>query len=260
MPRKRLLLLLFVVIALGVMTYQSNRPPFLPLKFLTGALNVFYGAKESVQEFISSPFRRMFLREEENIRLKTELSQLRREQQAWQEAFRENEKLRAVLALKAQAHHYVTAARVAARGTDQWSNTFILDKGMNEGIKKDMVAVTDKGLVGKIAEVTTSFAYLLLVTDINFSAAARLQDSRTEGVLSGTGFRTCQLKYIPYDEDVKQGAVIVTSGLDSLFPAGIPLGYISKVSKKESGIFQYIEVVPFVNNANTEIVAIVRRS
>jgi rod shape-determining protein MreC len=260
MLRKRLLLFLFVIIALGVMTYQSNRPPFLPLKFLTGALNVFYGAKESVRAFISTPFRRMLLREEENTRLKTELSQLRREQQAWQEAFRENEKLRALLALKAQEHRSVTAARVIARGTDQWSNTFILDKGMNDGITKDMIAVTDRGLVGKIADVSPSFAYLLLVTDINFSAAARLQESRTEGVLSGTGFRTCQLKYIPYDEDVKQGAVVVTSGLDSLFPAGIPLGYISKVSKRESGIFQHIEVVPFADNAHVEVVAIIRRS
>jgi rod shape-determining protein MreC len=131
---------------------------------------------------------------------------------------------------------------------------------MNDGIKKDMIAVTDKGLVGKISEVSPSFAYLLLMTDINFSAAARLQESRTEGVLSGTGFKTCQLKYIPYDEEVKQGAAIVTSGLDSLFPAGVPLGYIAKVSRRESGIFQYIEVVPFVDNSKTEVVAIIRRA
>jgi len=260
MPRKRLLLFLFIIISLGVMTYQSNRPPLLPLKFLTDALNVFYEAKESAQEFISAPFRRMLLREEENRKLRAELSKLLQEQQAWQEAFRENEKLRALLALKGKEQHYVTSARVVARGTDQWSNTFILDKGMKDGMKKDMVAVTDKGLVGKIAAVSPSYAYLLLLTDINFSAAARLQESRTEGVLSGTGFRTCQLKYIPYDEDLKRGAVIVTSGLDSIFPAGIPLGYISKVSKKESGIFQYIEVVPFVDNSNIEVVSIIRRA
>lgn len=260
MPRKQLLLLLFILMALGVMTYQSNRFPFVPFKFLTGALNTFYEAKESAREFLSSPFRRMLLREEENIRLKTELSQLRTEQQTWQETLRENEKLRAILALKGQEQRYVTAARVVARGTDQWTNTFILDKGSKDGIKKDMVAVTDRGLVGKIVDVSPSFAYLLLMTDITFSAAARLQESRVEGILSGTGFRTCQLKYIPYDEEVKQGAVIVTSGLDSLFPAGIPLGYIAKVSKRESGLFQYIEVVPFVENSKTEVVAIITRA
>lgn len=260
MPGKRLLLFLFILISLSVMTYQSNRPPLLPLKFLNSAMNVFYDTKETLQKFISAPFRRMLLREEENSKLRTDLSKLLKEQQAWQEAFRENQKLRALLALKEKGQHYVTAARVVARGTDQWSNTFILDKGLTDGIRKDMVAVTDNGLVGKIADVSHSYAYLLLLTDINFSVAARLQESRTEGVLSGTGFRTCQLKYIPYDEELKQGAVIVTSGLDSLFPAGIPLGYISKVSKKESGIFQHIEVVPFVDNTKIELVAIIRRA
>jgi rod shape-determining protein MreC len=260
MNRKRLLLFLFILGSLGIMTYQSNRPPILPLTFLTNALNGFYSAKESVQEFISAPFRRMLLREQENRKLRAELSNLLKEQQAWQEAFRENQKLRSLLTLREKEQHYVTTARVVARGTDQWSNTFVLDKGLADGIKKDMVAITDKGLVGKIADASHSYAYLLLLTDINFSAAARLQEGRTEGVLSGTGFRTCQLKYIPYDEDLKERAIIVTSGLDSLFPAGIPLGYISKVSKKESGIFQYIEVIPFVDNTKTEVVAIIRRT
>jgi rod shape-determining protein MreC len=260
MNRKRLLLFLFILISLSLMTYQSNRPPLLPLKSLNSALNVFYDIKTSVQEFISAPFRRMLLREEENRRLRTELSKLLKEQQAWQEAFRENQRFRALLALKEQEQRYVTAARVIARGTDQWSNTLILDKGLTDGIKKDMVAITDKGLVGKISDVSPSYAYLLLLTDINFSAAARLQESRTEGVLSGTGFRTCQLKYIPYEEELKQSAVIVTSGLDTLFPEGIPLGYISKVSKRERGIFQYIEVIPFVDNTKIEVVAIIRRA
>jgi len=260
MSWKRLLLFLFILGSLILMTYQSNRPPLTPLKFLAGALNAFYDAKESAMELIGAPFRRMLLREEENRKLRTELSKLTEEQQTWQEAVRENQTLRGILTLKGKERHFVTAARVIARGTDQWSNTFVLDKGLTDGIQKDMVAVTEKGLVGKIADVSASHAYLLLLTDINFSVAARLQESRSEGVLSGTGFRTCLLKYIPYDEEVKQGEAVVTSGLDSLFPAGIPLGYISKMSKSERGLFQHIEVVPFVDNSKTEVVAIIRRA
>ena len=260
MSRKRLLLFLFIIGSLGIMTYQSNRPPILPLTFLTHALNSFYSAKESVAEFISAPFRRMLLREEENRKLRAQISELRQEQQVWQEALHENEKLRSLLELREKEQHYVATAHVVARGTDQWSNTFVLDKGLSDGIKKDMVAITEKGLVGKISDASDSYAHLLLVTDITFSAAARLQESRTEGILSGTGFRTCQLKYIPYDEVLKDGDIVVTSGLDALFPAGIPLGYISKIRKKESGIFQYIEVVPFGDNTKTEVVMIIGRT
>jgi rod shape-determining protein MreC len=260
MPRKRLLLFLFVLMALGIMTYQSTRQPLVPLRFLSGVLNLFYDAKDAVVEFVSSPFRRMALREEENRRLRAEVSQLRQEQQRWQEVFHENEKLRALLSIKERELHYVASARIIARGTEQWSNTFVLDKGMKDGILKDMVAVTDKGLVGKISEVSPSYAYLLLLTDINFSSAARLQSGRTEGILSGTGLRSCQLKYIPYDEELKRGDVVITSGLDTLFPPGIPLGFISKVSKREGGLFQHIEVIPFVDNSRVEVVTIIRRA
>ncbi len=260
MHRKRFSLFLFVLIVLGIMTYQSTRQPLAPFRFLSGVLNVFYEAKDSTLEFFRAPFRRMFLREEENRKLRAEVSRLMQEEQKWQEAFRENERLRALLALRDIGHAYVASARVIARGTDQWSHTFVIDKGLQNGIRKDMVAVTDKGLVGKISDVSSSYAHLLLMTDITFSSAARLRDKRTEGVLSGTGFRTCQLKYVPYDEEVKTGDVVVTSGLDSLFPPGIPIGSVSNVSKREGGMFPFIEVVPFVDNSKVEVVAIIRRA
>jgi rod shape-determining protein MreC len=201
----------------------------------------------------------MLLREEENLRLKAELDKLLRERQKYEEAFLENKRLKEILLLKEKEHRYVTVARVIARGPDQWSNTFVLDKGLPAGIQKDMTAITTKGLVGKISEVSNSYSYLLLLTDINFSATVRLQEGRMEGIISGTGLRKCQLKYIPYDEEVKKGDVLITSGLDSLFPKGIPVGYVSKVDKKGSGIFQNIEVTPFVNNRTIEEVAIITR-
>jgi len=122
-----------------------------------------------------------------------------------------------------------------------------------------MTAVTPKGLVGKIVEVSTKSSSLLLLTDLNFSAAVRLQESRREGILSGTGIRKCQLKYIPQEEVVKIGTAVITSGLDSLFPEGIPAGYISKVDKKGTGLFQDIEVTPSADNTKVEEVAIIRR-
>jgi rod shape-determining protein MreC len=259
MPKKRLLLFLFIIISLGLMTYQSNREHLLPFKSLNNTLNGLHKIKNSVKDYLTSPFKRIFLREEENIRLKTELSKMLKEQQIYREVFLENKRLRELLSLKEREHKYVTAARVIARSPDQWSNTLILDKGLLDGITKNMTAITNKGLVGKISDVSDSYSYLLLLTDINFSAAARLQESRTEGVISGTGFRKCQLKYIPYEEEVKKGDIVITSGLDSLFPQGIPVGYISNINKKGTGIFQDIEVFPFIESTKIEDVAIIKR-
>ena len=181
------------------------------------------------------------------------------EEQAYHEAVQENKKLRALLALKEHEPRHVTAARVIGRATDFWSKTVVLDKGLSDGIQKDMIAITERGIAGKISDVFNSYSHLLLINDINFSAAARLQESRTEGILSGTGSRRCMLKYIPHEDEVKEGEVLITSGLDTLFPQGIPLGYVSKVNKKEAGFFQDIEVIPFVEDTHLEIVVIITK-
>lgn len=259
MPKKRLLLLLFIIISLSLMTYQSNRQHFLPLKSLANTLNAVHKIKGSIKDSVTAPFRRMLLREEENISLKSELSRMLKEQQTCSEVFLENKRLNNILALKQREHRYITAARVIAKSPDQWSNTLILDKGSSDGITKDMVAITEKGLVGKISEVTHSYSYLLLLNDINFSAAARIQTNRIEGIISGTGFKKCQLKYIPYEEELKQGDIVITSGLDMLFPPGIPVGYVSKINKRDIGMFQDMEVIPFADHTKIEIVAIITR-
>ena len=259
MPKKWLFLLLFIIVSLSLMTYQSNRKYFLPFESLSNVLNIFHEIKISLKDSLTSPFKRMILREQENKRLKEELSELQKEQQKWQETFLENKKLRDILALKETKPGYVTAARVIARTVEQWSNTFILDKGLSDGIAKDMIAVTDKGLVGKISAVSGSYSHLLLLSDINFSAAARVQASRAEGIISGTGFRKCRLNYMPYEEEVKKGDIIITSGLDLLFPPGIPIGFVSQVNKKNIGIFQEIAVIPFTDNSKIEIVAIIKK-
>jgi len=259
MPKKRLLLFLFIILSIGLMTYQSNKGYFHPLKFLNNALNSLHGIVDSISDSVTSPFNRMLLREQENIRLKAELDKLLKEQKEYHEALRENKRLRELLSLKEKEPKFVAAARIISRSADYWSNTFVLDKGYQDRVEKDMTAIINNGLAGKISDVSHSYSSLLLLTDINFSASVRLQESRREGIISGTGYRKCQLKYIPYEEEVTVGDIVITSGLDALFPKGIPVGYVSRVDKKSTGLFQYIEVLPFVDTTKIEEVAIIKK-
>jgi rod shape-determining protein MreC len=261
MPRKWFLLILLIIIllSLSVMTYQSNRQHLLPLKSLHAVLDRLYDAKTSLKDSLSAPFQKMFIREKELNKLREELARMLQKEQTYHEALQENIRLRELLALKEKEPLYVTSSRIIGKSTDFWSKTVILDKGTSAGIQKDMIAITERGIAGKISDVSGSYSHLLLINDINFSAAARIQEDRTEGILSGTGFRRCMLKYIPPEYEVKEGAVVITSGLDALFPPGIPLGYVSKVNKKDVGFFQEIEVIPFVENTKLEFVAIIRK-
>ena len=157
MPKKWLLLSLFVILALSLMMYQSNRRYWLPFQFLNTALNRVHEIKISAKDAITLPFHRMFLREEENIRLKAELSKLLQEQRHCRETVLENQKLKDMLSLKERDYRYVTAARIIAKSTDQWSNTVIIDKGTSDGVAKEMVGVTDRGLAGKISDTIPFF-------------------------------------------------------------------------------------------------------
>ncbi len=259
LKKNTLLFFALIVISFFLMTYQSKKGRMFSAGSLNGLLDNSHFTARSVTDAVEGPFRRMALRDEENARLRKQVAELLLERQKYQETELENKRLRELLKFREAQKNYIATCRVIARGIDHWTNTLLLDKGAREGLAKDMTAVTPKGLAGKITDVSDSYSHLILLTDINFSAAVRLQESRKEGILSGTGTGKCVLKYVPYEEEVKPGDVVVTSGLDSLFPPGIPVGYVSKVDAKgRGGAFQYVEVIPYQDDSRMEEVIAVR--
>lgn len=260
MPRKKTLLFFTLVIfSIVLMTYQSKNGRSLSVNFIGGPLARLHASAHSFTESLKRPFRMIALREKENIELKKKVAELELEEARYREIVPENKRLRELLSLREYQKNYIASARVIARGMDNWAQMLLIDKGAKDNVAKDMAAITPKGLAGKITNVSDSYAYLLLLNDINFSASVRLQGNRVEGVLSGTGSRKCTLKYVPFEEAVKAGDIVVTSGLDMLFPPGIPVGYVTKVdSKSGGGYFQYIEVQPFQDNTTIEEVVIVK--
>lgn len=254
-----LLFLILITTSFLLMTYQAKKGHLLTNDFINDLLNTSQMITKSLLDGIKRPFKTMALRDEENKRLQKRIDELLIEGERYQEAIYKNRRLSELLKLREGSKNYITTAKVIARGVDYWTDKVIIDKGLKDGVLKDMSAITPKGLAGKIINVSDSFSHLLLITDINFSAAVRLQKSRKEGIISGRGRRKCILKYIPSEEEIKTGDIIITSGLDSLFPPGIPVGYVSKVDNKgDRGYFQYIELIPFQDHTKMEEVIIVK--
>lgn len=248
------ILLLLVSLALIVMNYQRDRKPLTffdalsyPYYALSRALTSAEDAVTSVQGL-----------SEENKKLKKEVLQFRIERQQYRELAEESKRLRELLSLKEREPRYVATARVISNGYDRLLNIAVLDKGQKDGIEKGLAVITVKGLAGKVHTVKDNFCEVLLMKDTNFSAAVRLQNSRHEGVISGTGYGYGILKYIPPEETVIKGEVVVTSGLDGIFPPGLPVGVVSKVIKKATEFFQYIEVAPFQPAEKLEEVVILK--
>lgn len=251
--KKRFIILFALSLAaLTLVTCRHDRKS----SFLFRALSYPYDVLNNLTSRISTNSKDHWNTFEENKRLKKDLTAALLEKQRCVEVLHENKRLKELLSLKEHSPKYAASAKVIARGYDKLIHTMILDKGKSSGIKKDMAVITTKGLVGKIYSVKDEFSEVLLLRDPNFSVAVRLQNSRREGIVSGTGYRNCLLKYIPPEEEVEKGEPAVTSGLDGIFPPGLPVGIVSHIRKEGIEFFQDIKVLPFQDDTTLEEVVI----
>lgn len=254
--KKRLLSLLSLFLtALILMTYQYGKGPF---SFFQSLAYPFHFMNSLTTGF-NNYCRTLLNASEENRTLKNNVAALLYEKQQYGEITAENKRLKELLSLKERERNFVTAAAVVSKGYDRALNLVLIDKGAKNGVEKGMAVITAKGLAGKVYAVRDYFSKVLLLKDTNFSAAVRLQNSRREGVISGTGYERCALKYIPPEETVEKGEVVVTSGLDGIFPPGLPVGIVDKVKREGVEFFQQIEVQPFQSDSKLEEVAILKR-
>ncbi|NOZ69492.1 MAG: rod shape-determining protein MreC [Deferribacteres bacterium] len=252
----------FILLVFALLTYQSIKGggrfidlPLYPLKLLERAGSaVAGGVKDIFNTYIL-----IIGKEEENRRLRERLNRFEQEKNRYIETELENKRLRKILQLKSRRPEYVTTADVFARDPTNWFQMLWIDKGSEDGIAKDMVAIASVGPAGKVQRVFTDTANVILITDVNSSVAVRLQSSRVAGILEGGGDNRCFLKYVSKDVDVKVGERVVTSGLEGIYPEGLLIGYVTRVNRDGGEMFQLIEVTPAQDLNKVEEVAIFRR-
>jgi rod shape-determining protein MreC len=255
--RRYPLFLLLVVLSAILMFYQGDRGALRPLGFLARPVNILNEAIGWAGSIPRGFFGNFAAGQKELERLRAEVEALRLREQRFKEVAIENRFLRDALYLKARTEGFVAAASVTSNGNGRWSSAFVIDKGRAHSIEKGMAAITPDGLLGKVQEADSDTALILLIDDAAFSAAVRLQDSRVDAIVSGAGVGRAVLKYAGAETPVGMGEVVITSGLDGLFPPGIPVGYVSKVSQGE--FFHDIEVTPFVDTRKVEKVIVAGR-
>ncbi len=184
----------------------------------------------------------------ENDALKLTISQL-------QTRAAEADRLAGILGFK-QTHEQVpmVGARVIAASAGTASRTIEVDRGERDGIRRNMAVITPDGAVGKVIEVYRDTAQVLLLTDKDGGAGAMLVDSRTQGVVGGTGEPMIQMKYVANEDTVNVGEKIVTSGMDKIFPRDIPVGTV--VESKAGNTFKQIRVEPAARLDRLEVVIV----
>ncbi|MGF1576956.1 MAG: rod shape-determining protein MreC [Cyanophyceae cyanobacterium] len=141
----------------------------------------------------------------------------------------QNRQLRQLLDFSEQIEGEGIPAAVIGRGADQWWQQATLSRGSNHGVKTGDVVMAPGGLVGRVQHITPNTSRVLLISDPTSRVGVMLSRSRQMGVLRGTGSQMAVLEFFDKEPSVEVGDTIVTSGLSSLYPAGVVVGKVRAV-------------------------------
>jgi rod shape-determining protein MreC len=202
---------------------------------------------------------------EKNRRLGERVRQLETELQASSARAQEGARLRQLLELRQAVPMETVAAEVVARDGVPWFRTLTIDKGEADGVALDAPVMSPTGVVGRVVAVGPHAARVQVLLDRDSGAGVLIERSRVPGVVSGqvsgqaSGAEDLALEYVPERSDVAVGDVVVTSGLDRIYPKGLVVGRVRYVGKG-SGLFRDIRVEPSARFDRLEEVLVVRQA
>jgi rod shape-determining protein MreC len=195
--------------------------------------------------------------QQENTALKQELQTVQvRLQQERAEAQR-TDNLRQLLELRERANLDTVAAEVIAGAASPDFKTVTIDKGSSDSLETDMAVISPAGVVGRVILPSRRASKVQLLIDRNAAAGALIERTRVQGVVVGTGDGLLHMQYVPGSADVKTGDLVVTSGIDGIFPKGFVIGTIDHADRG-AGAYHEIVVRPAVDFSRLEEVLIVR--
>ena len=195
--------------------------------------------------------------QQENIQLKSRLAVLEQANSQLLEMRHEVHQLRDLLSVETEDPSTRVSARVIGYDATQWVQSITLDRGSNSGIRIGMAVVARNGLVGQVMAVSPRTARVLLITDPASGVDGIIQNSRARGTVRGAGAMECVWQFVMKDEQVEVGDRLITSGLDGVYPRGIPIGVVSSVESRGSAMFRSIEVTPAVDFSLIDYVLII---
>jgi rod shape-determining protein MreC len=195
---------------------------------------------------------------QENRELKFEIERLRLEQVRLSDDAQQARRLQALLSFKETYIAKTVAAQVIGSSGSEQSRSIYIDKGTSAGVDKDMAVITADGLVGKVLRAFGSSAQVLLINDQSSGVGVILDKSRLQGVIKGTASGEVVVEKVMTDEQVTPGERIVTSGGDQIFPKGITVGTVMKVTPG-ADLFLNIRVKPSANLSRLEEVLVITK-
>lgn len=191
----------------------------------------------------------------ENQRLTEENAHLKMRARQTDLQLRELAEVKSLLFLKQNGLTEGQAAEVISNGKEPIGSRMIIDKGSQHNVQAGDAVVDDAGLIGQISQVHALSAEVTPLTDNNLTIPIMVARTGVRSLVYG-GSGELSLRYFPTDADLQPNDVLITSGLDSIYPAGIPVARIVQTSRNAGTPFYRVKLEPLAALRRTKFVLV----
>jgi rod shape-determining protein MreC len=259
--RKAIILILIALLPLLSINMEQKTTQNLwfaqPISFFSGIIQSFFaGISQSVRG-TTAEYVNLINIKSENAKLMSEVNELKAFHTKYQENVNELDRLRKLLDFRTTNKMKLVPAQVIGRDLTVDHQTITINKGLADGLKAQQAVITTQGAVGYIFKPETHSSHVMLLTDRYAVTDAVVQKTRSHAIVEGLGKDSGSLQYVERDEVVQIGDLIVTGGLDKIYPNGFPLATVSEILTKPNSSVRMINVKPVVESDKIEEVFVV---
>ncbi|MDR2902388.1 MAG: rod shape-determining protein MreC [Lactobacillales bacterium] len=249
---------LFLLVALLILAFVTSSNPF-----VIRAKSVLVDGTAPVVSVLEAPIRwvqsgvrsigDMILVYQENEKLRQENKELYKWRSIALQLAYDNKELSKLLNHAPPKSEHTVTARVLADPGEVFSKSKIVAAGRNQNVKKGSGVFTDKGMIGRVAEVGASYSRILLLTDYLSRVPVLVGESRIPCIMTGDNSLFPKLTLLPEGAQPLEGDVVISSGDAGVFPPGLPIGVVSKTDEDEiavslvedAPVFEFVQIVDF---------------
>lgn len=182
---------------------------------------------------------------QQNQQLRQQLLELQGQLQQFQFISNENKRLRELLGSEERIPNRRMVAEVIAVASEPFSQQLVINKGTLNGVYEGQPVLDNRGIIGQVQDVGSNTARILLISDQSHAIPLRSERNDTRVLAQGTGdIGRLQLMFVPHSTTLKEGDLLVSSGLGGVFPEGYPVARITEIIRDESLPFAQVNADP----------------
>ncbi|WP_299598899.1 rod shape-determining protein MreC [uncultured Microbulbifer sp.] len=182
---------------------------------------------------------------EENSRLQHQVMLLEQQTQLLAAVRAENTQLKELMNSAESVDQRVLVAQVIGVSPDPLEHVVIIDKGRSDGLRQGTAIMDASGLLGQVIEAGNISSRVLLITDANHALPVQVLRNSVRAVAEGTGdLYRLKLRHLANTSDIREGDLLLSSGLGGRFPAGYPVGEVTAVKRDPGRAFADVDVQP----------------